>query len=247
MITETHFTPNTNFKLYRFTTHVTNHPNNTAHVGTAIFVSSRIHHCLLPPYQEHAIQATNIQINVDSIPIILLSVYCPPNHNKSKNKFNSLFNILGNTFIVGGDFNAKHNTWGCRVENQICKTLFQTITDNHFSVISPPGPTYWSTHLNRHPDTLDYFVTKLPNHLTTLVNNICDLSSDHSPVILTLRGNPTHNIKPSLTDGPINWTKFKNHLDNSINLNITLKTCNGIECAATLMVKTNNQQILVLT
>jgi hypothetical protein len=60
MITETHFTPNTNFKLHKFTTHVTNHPDKTAHAGTATVVYSRIRHCLLSPFQEHAIQATNI-------------------------------------------------------------------------------------------------------------------------------------------------------------------------------------------
>jgi exonuclease III len=135
MINKTHFTLNTNFKLHGFTTHVTNHPNNTAYAGIGIVVSSRIRHCLLPPFQEHAIRATNIKINVNSIPITLSSVYCPPpsNHNISKNKFNSLFSSLGNTFIGGGDFNAKHNSWRCRAENQRGKILFQTITDNHFS------------------------------------------------------------------------------------------------------------------
>lgn len=71
MITETYSSPNTNFKLHSFTTHITNHPDNTAHASTAIVVSSKIRHYLLPSFQEHAIQVTNIQIYVNSISITL--------------------------------------------------------------------------------------------------------------------------------------------------------------------------------
>jgi len=113
--------------------------------------------------------------------------------------------------------------------------------ENYYSVISPPGPAYWPTHINTHPDTLDYFVTKLPNHLTTRVSNmICYFSSDHSTVILSLGGNPVQNIRPPLTDGSVNWTKFKYHLDNIINLNISLKTYQDIENAATFLVKNHS-------
>jgi len=98
--------------MYDYITHKTNHPDNTAHAGATILVSTKIRHYLLPSFQEHDIQATNIQINVNNIPINLSSIYCPPSHNINKDKFNSFFNSLSHVFIVGGDFNAKHNALG---------------------------------------------------------------------------------------------------------------------------------------
>lgn len=62
---------------------------------------------------------------------------------------------------------------------------------------------------------------------------------NNSTVILTLGGNPVQTIR--LTNGPINWTKFKNHLDNTINWNIPLKTHNNIERVATLFEKSIQQ------
>jgi len=78
----------------------------------------------------------------------------------------------------------------------------------------------------------------LPNDLPT----ICDLSSDYSLVILSLGGNPIQNVRPSLTDGLVKWIKFKYHWDNTINLNISLKTLDEIQNAAKFLVKPSNNQ-----
>jgi len=102
----------------------------------------------------------------------------------------------------------------------------------------------WTAHSNRYSDILEYFVTKLPNHLTTRKYNICDVLNDYSPVILTLRGNPAQNIRPPLTNGPINWTTFKNHLDNTIHFNISLKTYDEVINSATLLVNISKNQSL---
>uniref|UniRef100_A0A2S2PX53 Putative RNA-directed DNA polymerase n=2 Tax=Sipha flava TaxID=143950 RepID=A0A2S2PX53_9HEMI len=109
---------------------------------------------------------------------------------------------------------------------------------NGFSTISPPGPTYWPTHSNRQPDLLDFFISSIPNHINHTIQNICDLSSDHSPVLLKIMELPTLTPScPSLSKGPINWKQFSSKLENSTNLKISLKTCNEIESAAHQLVK----------
>lgn len=50
-------------------------------------------------------------------PITIAAVYCPPKHSISKGDFDTFFVNLGNTFIVGGNFNAKINHWGSRITN----------------------------------------------------------------------------------------------------------------------------------
>lgn len=101
------------------------------------------------------------------------------------------------------------------------------------SVIFPPGPTYWPTHQNRQPDLLDFFITSILNHINHSILNVCDLSSDHSPVLLNIMKPPIPiSPRPSLSKGPVNWNHFSTSLVNNTNLKISLKSCNEIESAA---------------
>ncbi|KAF0717525.1 Reverse transcriptase domain-containing protein, partial [Aphis craccivora] len=42
-----------------------------------------------------------------------------------------------------GDFNAKHQSWGCRVNNPRGVTLYNFTNLKRFKVQAPPDPTYW--------------------------------------------------------------------------------------------------------
>jgi len=103
--------------------------------------------------------------------------------------------------------------------------------------VSPLGPTYWPSHSNRNPDILDFFITNIPNHLNTDISNICHISSDHTPVTLSIGGSPKQNDRPSLTKGPIAWDLFKTNLDNLIDLRVSLKTQDQVENAAQNLVE----------
>jgi len=238
LLTETHFTEKSHFNIFNYTLYKTNHPDGTAHAGSCILISNSIQHNVLIPFQEPSIQATNISIKINNIPITVSSVYCPPCHIIHRENFFRFFNTLGHSFIAGGDFNAKHSLWGCLSNNQRGKTLHSILNNGHLSFASPPGPTYWPSHSNRNPDILDFFITNIPNHLNIDVNNISHISSDHTPVILSIGGSPKLNDRPSLTKGPIAWDKFQTNLDNLIDLKISLKTQDEIENAAQNLVKT---------
>jgi len=41
-----------------------------------------------------------------------------------------------------GDYNAKHQSWGCRVNNPRGLTLYNFINSKGFKVLAQPGPTY---------------------------------------------------------------------------------------------------------
>jgi len=165
-------------------------------------------------------------------------VFCPPLPQVSQFHFDQFFYSLGRNFIAGGAFNAKHSLWGSRVEIRRGYLFYNSIQKNGFSTISPPGPTYWPTHSNRQPDLLDFFITSIPNHVNHTIQNLCDLSSDHSSALLNILELPTLTLsRPSLSKGLINWKQFSSKLENSTNLKISLKTCNEIESAAQQLVK----------
>jgi hypothetical protein len=61
---------------------------------------------------------------------------------------------------------------------------------------------------------------------------MCELSSYHSPILLTIAENIILNSRPSLTNESVDWDKFRNNLDQTMNLKISLKSCSDIDVAA---------------
>lgn len=225
LISESHLTPNSSFKIPGYSTHLCNHPDGTAHAGSAIIIKSFIKHTILPPYQNNTIQATNISLTLNHIPTTISSAYFRPGQVINSNDFTLFFRSLGNHFLVGGDFNSKHPSWGFSSPNTRGRALNNFIQNNNLKIISPPNPTYWPSHNNRRPDVLEFFVTNLPSHINHTIINTSDLSSDHTPVILTLNNTHTSTTNyPTITPGKTNWQKFSNTLSNHISLNTPLKT-----------------------
>lgn len=68
LISETHFTSRTVFKIPRYTTYHTIHPDNTAHGGAAIILRSSLRHCELPPHQSAALQAATVRLEIRPCP-----------------------------------------------------------------------------------------------------------------------------------------------------------------------------------
>jgi hypothetical protein len=162
----------------------------------------------------------------------------PPRPAISFQQTKQFLSYLGRTFLIGGDFNAKHLLCGCQVQN-IRGRMFQNIIQNkNCSVIPPPNPTYWPTHQNRHPDILDFFISSIPKHIHFTIKSLDDPTCDHSPIFMKISGKTTQNPPhPSLAKGPVNWDYFSKSLENLTNLNISLKTNDQIEEAVQNLTK----------
>ena len=122
---------------------------------------------------------------------------------------------------------------GSKLTNSRGRLLLDNIQKLGCSFIFPNSPTYWLTHLNHQPDILDFFFTSIPNHIKHKIQNSCEISSDHIPVILEINSSLT--CKPprlSLTKDSVNWEKFSIILQNNTNLKISLKNTNEIEIAS---------------
>ncbi|KAL4136344.1 hypothetical protein QTP88_007892 [Uroleucon formosanum] len=183
LISEAHLTPNTSFKIPGYQTYHCDHPDNTAHAGSAILIKSDIKHFILPSFQS-------------------------------------------------GDFNSKHTAWGSRIINTRGRILYNISVNKSLKFISPPNPTYWPTHQNRLPDTLDFFLTNLPNHINYSISNSTDLSSDHTPVLLCLNDHYVDKTTyPTITPGKTNWNLFSKTVEAQIQLNVSLKDHSEIDAA----------------
>jgi hypothetical protein len=186
LISETHSTEQTHFKINGYNVYETIHPQNQARGGSAVIVKESIKH-----YEDFSIQSNEIQLTVVGIEsinqkILVGAAYFPPRYNLKKNDYTNILHQLGDRFIVGGDFNAKHKDWGSRLTTTKGKELREAIQELGCEFHSTGTPTYWPTDLNKTPDLLDFFITKRISSNFIDIEESFDLDSDHSAVILTL-------------------------------------------------------------
>jgi len=73
--------------------------------------------------------------------ITISAIYCPPKHNNKYEDYDHFFKTLGNRFLVGGDFNAKHTFWGSRLTNTKGRELLNVLQYN-IKYIFTRQPTY---------------------------------------------------------------------------------------------------------
>ena len=86
--------------------------------------------------------------------------------------------------------------------------LVQAINKENLNCYSNGTPTYWPTDRRKIPDVIDFIITRKinPSQITTAPS--LDLSSDHSPTLITLvLGSGT--TRSETVSKSINWIKFQ--------------------------------------
>lgn len=229
LISEAHFTDYTYLSIPQYQLYTTLHPTGNGHGGTAILVKTSIPHHECPSYSSFKIQATTIKVESLPLSLNISAVYCPPRFSMTT-EYKNFLSTLGPRYLAGGDWNAKHTYWGSRLITTRGRHLYEATKSGSFTYLSTGEPTYWPTDPNKTPDLLDFFIAHGLSDNYTQVESNFDLSSDHSPLILTLSTtliNKPANI--SLTSSRTNWDEFRGYINENINLNRRLKTPQDID------------------
>ena len=230
LVSETHFTVNTVFRIRGYRVYSTEHPSNKARGGTAILIRESITHFEMDKFPQDYMQATSVNITMGSYQLAISSIYCPPRCTIISSQFSSFFATLGQCYIVGGDFNSKNKYWDSRLNTPKGRQLLEAVNLSNSTPISTGKPTYWPTDSNRQPDLLDFFVVKGVPSSQLHVDELVDLSSDHIPIVLTFASEPIYIQRPvGLTSKHTNWDLFREELDHRINLKVRLKEVVDIE------------------
>ena len=142
LITETHFTKYSTIFIADYKLLKTNHSDNTGHGGVAILIKiSILFESLLNFCFDH-LQSCALRVKLNNIPITIAATYSPPKHKITAQHYSNYFNSIGNNYIIGGDFNTKHNSWGCRANNPRGMVFYNFINLKCYNIIAPPGPAY---------------------------------------------------------------------------------------------------------
>ncbi|VVC28136.1 Endonuclease/exonuclease/phosphatase,Reverse transcriptase domain [Cinara cedri] len=230
LITETQLTKYSHIPIPGYQLLKTNHPDNTAHGGAAIYIKSSLSFQALPNYYQPHLQYCAILLHLNNIPTTVAAIYSPPRHNINIQNYIQYFSTLSQNFIIGGDYNAKHLSWGCRTNNPRGMVLYNFINLKDYTILASPGPIYWPTSLRKKPDILDIFVSNIPHNLFCSTTNLLEPCSNHSAVLLTISVNPP--IRPSLPKifhHSTDRLKFHNLVDQNVKLQVSLKSPQEID------------------
>jgi exonuclease III len=95
LISETHFTTRTMFKIQYYKVYHIPHPVDTAHGGAPVIIRSAItHHELLHQSDRILVQAANIQVDANPWHFTISVIYCPPRHAISAEEYAVFFQLL---------------------------------------------------------------------------------------------------------------------------------------------------------
>ena len=232
LISETHFTEKSYVCVPNYTIYNTNHPAKTARGGSAIIVKNNIAHTHNKSFCEDHIQATSITIIDTGGKLTISALYCPPRHTIKNEQFCNFYKTLGDRFIAAGDYNAKHTIWGSRIITPKGRELFKAMLKMNLSHVSTGNPTYWPSDRNKLPDVIDFCITRGISTQLMSAKSSHDLSSDHTPIIITL-DSQIQEIQNSafLHSKNTIWTHFKTTICENLCLNLSLKNGKEIESA----------------
>lgn len=239
LVSETHATARTVIKIPRYSIYLSNHPDGTAHGGSAVIIKNSIAHHEWNSFQTNKIQSSSIKVQVLHYPLIIAAVYSPPRHAISAEEYVELLQSLDARFIIGGDWNAKNVAWGSRLTNPKGRNLLRVLQNHNCNYLSTGEPTYWPTDTNKIPDLLDFAISCGIANTYTKVESNYDLSSDHTPVLITLSTSIiTKEPSPKLCTKNTSWDCFRSILDHEVNLAIRIKDAHDLDEATQYLTTT---------
>ena len=201
------------------------HPSGSAHGGSGILIKNNVSHHEGHHFSTPEFQATNVIIDQIAGPLQISAVYSPPRHTVKKEDYIAFFKTLGNRFLAGGDYNAKHINWGSRLTSPKGRQMLLAINSLTLNLHSTGEPTYWPTDPRKVPDLIDFFVSKSISPANITCSSSADLSSDHSPVFLNLNMNTKPILQQChLHNSKTDWNLFKTLVSESLNSHISLKS-----------------------
>lgn len=225
LISETHFNSNSVFRIPNFTCYHTPHPDNRARGGSAVIIKNNIDHFILESFSSPFIQATSISVKIANKNVTISAVYSPPKHSFEYTHFLEYLESLGQSFISGGDFNAKHHYWSSRLNSVRGRRLKMAMDCAGAFPVSSPSPTHWPVDLNKIPDVLDFFICKGISENRLNFENTYDSCSDHSLIVLNFSDRAVIKEQiPPVFNSQTDWDFFRRVVFDSLNNSRPMRT-----------------------
>ncbi|UYV62927.1 hypothetical protein LAZ67_2002536 [Cordylochernes scorpioides] len=143
-------------------------------------------------------------------PLTNVNTYHPP--QKPGPELDLVAPLLDPNILILGDFNSKHQSWGCSLNNTEGSILSTFIDDNNLTIVSH-GPTYIS-HSYGTPQTLDITITSPSMQQFIKNSTLKSIGSDHLPLLTEISTSlPKSSQRFFWNYKKASWNSFKTLLD----------------------------------
>lgn len=211
-IQETWLKPDSVFKISNYS--CVREDRSDGYAGVALLVKHSTPYSFfhLPPHSpDFSIVAIKIQ------DICFVSLYIPHPSSTIFSEINSIFAILPSPFIVLGDYNAHHQSWGSSVTNSYGVAVLDMVESLNLCIVNS-GAVTRRTPPNIGASAPDLSICS-PSLAASLSWQVLSSSfgSDHFPILLSLplQNNDipkrTPRLKYRLDDA--DWSLFRSHLE----------------------------------
>ena len=191
--------------------------------GLAFLVHKDVSFNLEPTPQSHEadqhLESLTISLpSKDNNHLFIRNIYIPPQsscHQQYQPPINHLFDNLGASSLILGDFNAHHEMWHTdATEDARGRIIVDTIAGLDYGIINEDLPTRLQGNSATSPDLSIVSSNLIP---TTSWKTETKMSSDHLPVIIDLTAEFTKTNTKNFTYINFNkadWPKFKDFTEN---------------------------------
>jgi exonuclease III len=201
------FLNSVNFNIRGFNSyhHLSTDIGGRACGGVSVLVKEGIPHSevtINTPLQAKAVTVSAAEV------MTVCSLYLPPSERLNVNHLLLLINQLPSPFIICGDFNGHHVSWGCVDNNRRGNLIDKFIVDNNICLLNSGSSTYL------HPGSGSFSAIDLTLCSPSLVLDLsfsveADMhGSDHFPIIVECGGSLPDGL-PRWNFGRADWAGFQ--------------------------------------
>ena len=153
-------------------------------------------------------------LRVEASGIDFLLVYSPPNTFVTEYEWGILLRQLKGRHVILGDFNSKHQSWGCEVSNRAGIHLTKFISVNEHCVVTDKRPTRIGRPGER-VSVIDLSVAPIPLSEKMKAHTLTDCyGSDHLPVVVEMETTIPVAAKTVKTNwNKANWDMYREETD----------------------------------
>lgn len=165
--------------------------------GVAIFIRNSIKYSKVTVSEScpGGLEVCAIEIKWQDKPLTIFSTYKYPQLNISSAEWSNFFGSLEGNFILAGDFNSHHTSWGNTCSCAHGNRLFKSITRNNMIILNDGHSTY-RPHWRTSETAIDLTIIN-PNIVANTEWRVeqDNWGSDHAPITVTLHSPVAHSAR----------------------------------------------------
>ena len=222
-IQETHFIDsdaiNYNYNIKGYSLYTDNVNETPRRGGSALYISNKLLHHQIP--LRTTLNAVGAKIKIAQLDLTVVSLYLSP--TTPVPPVSQLLSQLPTPFLVLGDFNAHHRTWGCHNTYTRGTQLLNILDDLDLTHLSTLTPTHITTQNGEVTHSVIDLAITDPRTATLYTQQVADdpLFSDHYPIHYNLEvpsGQTNFNFLPRWNFKKADWTAYQNHINFSLDI-----------------------------